>query len=135
MTTPTMTEGDSACKTSNLSGLIARLGSFCCLEHKWIEWSVICHLNVAVTVIFNTQTTGSLLLFSKRMGCWDKEKWMHLTYLPISLNLPTLPKPCGLKQIRGPVIYTLKNNKTVILCIVFIFFFLQFGFVCCVCLS
>lgn len=88
MTSPTMTEGDSACKTPNLSGLIARLGSFCCLQNKWFEWSVICHLNVAVTVICNTQTTGSLLLFSKRMGCWDKEKRMHPTCSPIPQTHP-----------------------------------------------
>lgn len=84
MTSPTMTEGDSACKTLNLSALIARLGSFCCLQNKWFEWNVICHFNVAVTVIFNTQTIGSLLLFSNRMGCWDKEKWMHPTSSLIS---------------------------------------------------
>uniref|UniRef100_A0A8C1JIR3 Kinesin family member 14 n=1 Tax=Cyprinus carpio TaxID=7962 RepID=A0A8C1JIR3_CYPCA len=88
MTSPTMTEGDSACKTLNLSALIARLGSFCCLQNKWFEWSVICHLNVAVTVICNTQTTGSLLLFSKRMGCWDKEKRMHPTCSPIPQTHP-----------------------------------------------
>lgn len=93
MTGPTMTEGDGACKTPNLSGLIARLGLFCCLRNKWFEWSVICHLNVAVTVIFDTQTTGSLLLFSKRMGCWDKEKWMHPTCSLIPQTHPPYLNP------------------------------------------
>ncbi len=95
MTSPTITEGDSTCKMPNPSVLIACLRSFFCLQNKWFEWSVICHLNVAVTVIFNTQTTGSLLLFSERMGYWDKEIPVSLTHFSNPLRYT---KPCGLKN-------------------------------------